>query len=65
SCKTDWNSLRQISLNTFGLFLAMSGWPLGRSFLSRIVQKSSIKRLAPEDLINSTEDQNRRQPSIC
>ena len=65
SYKTAWDSLRQISLNTFGLFLAMSGWHLKRSLLNRFVQKSSNKRLAPEDLMNSIEDRNRRQHSIC
>ena len=65
SYKADWNSLRQISLNTFGLFLAMSGWHLKRSLLNRFVQKSSNKRLALEDLMNSIEDRNRRQHSIC
>ena len=65
SYKTDWNSLRQISLNTFELFLSMSGWPLKRSLLNRFDLKSSIHRLAPEDLINSIEDRNRHQSSIC
>ena len=63
-CKTDWNSTRQISLNTFGLFLAMSGWPLKRSFLSSFVPKSSNKRLAPEELMNFIEDRNNSQPCI-
>ena len=62
--KTDWNSLQQISLNTFGLFLAMSGWPLNRSLLSRFVPKSSNHRLAPEDLMQYIKDCEKHQPCI-
>jgi GNAT superfamily N-acetyltransferase len=62
--RVDWNFLRQISLNTFGLFLAMSGWPLKDSFLSRLVPKISKKRLAPKDLMQYIEDSEKRQPYI-
>ena len=62
--KVGWNSLRQISLNTFGLFLAMSGWPLKGGFLSRVVPEGPKKRLAPKDLMQYIEYIEKSQPCI-
>ena len=62
--KVGWNSLRQISLNTFGLFLAMSGWPLKGGFLSRFVPEGPKKRLVPKDLMQYIEYIEKSQPCI-
>ena len=61
SHKADWHSLRQMSLNTFGLFLALSGWPLNRGFLSRFASNSVKKRLAPEALMQYINSRDKRQ----